>query len=166
MDDFIGDTFLFNATAKEIWDAITLAYSDLQYSSQVFELRNRTRDLTQGNQTVTQYFNSLKKLWKELNLFNNLAWKDPDDGIMYNRMLARDRVSDFLAGLNIVLDEVRGRLSGLKPVPSIDEAFTEVRRKESRKRVMLGHNRDLVTLGIDSSAMASKTDSRSTKKGV
>lgn len=161
----IGDTFLFYATTKEIWDAVTLAYLDLQDSSQVFELSNRARDLMQANQTVTQYFNSLKKLWQELDLFNNLAWKDPKDGIMYNRMLARDRVYDFLAGLNKDLDAVHSRLSGLKPVPSIDEAFAEVRCKESRKHVMLGNHRDSLTSGANSSAMAAKIDSRPTKKG-
>lgn len=33
MDDSIGDTFLFYATTKEIWAAVTLAYLDLQDSS-------------------------------------------------------------------------------------------------------------------------------------
>lgn len=98
-------------------------------------------------------------------VFNNLAWKDPKDGVMYNWMLARDRVYDFLAGLNKDLDEVRGQLSGLKPMPSIDEAFAEVRCEESRKRVMLGNHRDSLTSGADSSAMVSKTDSWPTKKG-
>ena len=80
-------------------------------------------------------------------------------------MLARDRVYDFLAGLNKDLDEVRGQLSGLKPMPSIDEAFAEVRCEESRKRVMLGNHRDSLTSGADSSAMVAKTGSWPTKKG-
>jgi len=47
------------------------------------------------------------------------------------------RVFDFLHGLNPDLDEVMGRLLGTKPFPSIREVFAEVRREESRKRVML-----------------------------
>jgi len=52
-------------------------------------------------------------------------------------MLDKERVFDFLHGLNIELDEVRGRLLGAKPFPSIQEDFAELRREESRKKVML-----------------------------
>ena len=45
MEDRIGDTNLFYSTAKGIWDAINLAYSDLENSSQMLKLRNRARDL-------------------------------------------------------------------------------------------------------------------------
>ena len=41
-------------------------------------------------------------------------------------------------GLNKSLDEVRGRLLGTKPLPSLREVFSEVHREESRKRVMMG----------------------------
>lgn len=50
---------------------------------------------------------------------------------------------DFLHGLNSELDEVRGRLLGMKPFPTIREVFAEVRREESKKKVMFsksGHS--------------------------
>ena len=47
---------LFYFTAKEIWDVLYRAYSDVMDSSQIFELRNRARDLRQGDQSITQYF--------------------------------------------------------------------------------------------------------------
>ena len=53
MEDAIGETYLFHPTAKDIWDAVSLAYSDLADSSQVFELRNRARNLRQGDMSVT-----------------------------------------------------------------------------------------------------------------
>jgi len=52
-------------------------------------------------------------------------------------MLEKERFVDFLQGLNPELDEGRGRLLGTKPLPSLREAFAEVRREESRKKVML-----------------------------
>ena len=44
---------------------------------------------------------------------------------------------DFLHRLNSDLDEVQGRLLGIKPFPFIREAFVEVRREESRKKVLV-----------------------------
>ncbi|XP_073132836.1 uncharacterized protein [Henckelia pumila] len=137
MEESIGETYLFHLSAKDIWDAVTLAYSDLEDSSQVFEQRNQIRNMRQGDGTVTQYFSALKKLWHEMDLFTVCKWNDPDDGVLYRKMLAKNRVYDFLAGLDRSLDEVRGRILGIKTLPSIDEVFAEVRREESRKRVML-----------------------------
>ena len=43
-------------------------------------------------------------------------------------------------GLDKSLDEVRGRILGTKPLPSLREAFSKVRREESCKRVMMGQS--------------------------
>lgn len=71
-------------------------------------------------------------------MFNNCNWKDPEDAVLYKQMLDKDRIYDFLAGLNKELDEVRGRLLGMRPLLSIKEIFAGVCREESRKCVMLG----------------------------
>ncbi|RVW82435.1 putative mitochondrial protein [Vitis vinifera] len=55
-------------------------------------------DFRQGEQSVTQYYNTLTR----------------------------------------ELDDVRGRIMGIKPLPSLREAFSKVRREESRKKVMMG----------------------------
>ena len=115
---------LFYLIAKGIWDAVQLAYSDYEDTSQVFELRNRARNLKQENLDVTQYFNSLKKLWQELDLFQSCNWKDPEDPALCKKMLAKERIYDFLAGLNRDLDEILGT----KLQMHIDEIFAEVRR--------------------------------------
>ena len=79
-------------------------------------------------------------MWQELDLFNLCEWRDPEDGVLYQNIVARERVYDFLAGLNRELDEVGGRILGLKPLPSIDEVFAEVRREENRRSVMLAES--------------------------
>jgi len=56
---------------------------------------------------------------------------------IYSQMLEKEWIFDLLLGLNKDLDEVRGRLLSTKPFASICEVFAEVRREESRIRVML-----------------------------
>ncbi|RVW59858.1 Retrovirus-related Pol polyprotein from transposon RE1 [Vitis vinifera] len=53
------------------------------------------------------------------------------------------RVFKFLLGLNKNLDEIRGRIMGVKPLRSLREAFSEVRREESRKNLMMGSHQQL-----------------------
>lgn len=146
MEPNIGQTYLFYQTAAELWEAVKETYSDLENSSQLFELRNMARNLKQGDMDVTHYFNSLKNLWQELDLFNECEWRCIDDGARYKKLVDKDRIYDFLAGLNKELDDVRGRILGTKPLPSIREIFAEVRREESRKRVMLGEPKSLIHL--------------------
>ena len=49
----------------------------------------------------------------------------------------------FLLGLNKNLDEIRGRLMGVKPLRSLREAFFEVHCEESKKKLMMGSHQQL-----------------------
>ena len=63
MEDNIADTYILFPTAKRIWDAVTMAYSDLENTSQMFELRNKIRTLKQGESDVTGYYHEATRLW-------------------------------------------------------------------------------------------------------
>ena len=110
------------------------------------------RNLKQGDMDVTHYFNSLKNLWQELDLFNECEWSCIDDGARYKKLVDKDRIYDFMAGLNKELDDVRGRILG-----------TKVRREESHKWVMLGEPKTLTTHKM--SALAIQRPNNSNKCG-
>ena len=118
-------------------------YSDLENSSQSFEIRSAIRNNKQGNSNVTDYFNTLVELWHEMVLFYTIAWENAADSIKYNKMVEKDLIFDFLYGLNSDLDEVCGRILGTKPLPTLREVFAELRREESRCKVMLQSADDL-----------------------
>ncbi|XP_052207458.1 uncharacterized protein LOC127811542 [Diospyros lotus] len=103
---------------------------------------------------VIEYFNVLVELWHEMDMFYTISWESPTDSNKYNKMIEKDRIFDFLHGLNPDLDELRGRILGTKPLPSLKEVFAEVRREESRHKVMLQHQIDPV-LPHQNSALAS-----------
>ena len=125
MEDHIVEIYLLYSTAQSIWDVVSLAYSDLEDTSQMFYLRSKARNLRQADDYVTTYFNSLKKLWQELDLFNQLNWKDPKDANIYRLMLACEWIYDSLARLNHSLDDVHGRIISTKPLSDLDEIFAQ-----------------------------------------
>ncbi|RVW94161.1 Retrovirus-related Pol polyprotein from transposon RE1 [Vitis vinifera] len=98
MNNDIGENFLLFGTAKDIWDATKETYSSSENTSELFQVESALHDFRQGEQSVTQYYNTLTR----------------------------------------ELDDVRGRIMGIKPLPSLREVFSEVRREESRKKVMMG----------------------------
>ncbi|RVX10632.1 hypothetical protein CK203_016941 [Vitis vinifera] len=152
MTNDIGENFLLYGTAKEIWDAAKETYSNNENTSELFEVESVLHDFRQGELTVTQYFNTLNRYWQQLDLFEEHNWSCPGDRIRYRQIIERKRIYKFLIGLNKNLDEVRGRILGSKPLLNIREAFSEVQREESRKKIMMG-SQDSVT-NPESSALA------------
>ena len=111
------------STAKELWDNINQMYFDFDNQSQVYELETKLREIQQGENIVTKYFNTLKGLWQDLDLFMDYEWKYLEDGKHYIKMVERSRIFKFLVGLNIDFDEVRGRIIGRQPLPLNGEVF-------------------------------------------
>ncbi|KAG6492095.1 hypothetical protein ZIOFF_047045 [Zingiber officinale] len=117
-------TWLVNSMEEEIG-------ANYMFDSKLGELR-------QGEEPVTKYFNSLKRIWQDLDLFDAYEWKNIEDGRYHKKTVEDSRIFKFLAGLNVEFDEVRGRIIGGRPLPSLGEVFSEVIREESRRNVMLG----------------------------
>ena len=130
----VGENFLLYKTAKEIWDAARETYSSSENTSELFEVETRLHDLRQGELTVTQYFNTLTRYWQHLDMFEIYSWKCPDDSALYKKIVEQKRTFKFLLGLNKDLDEVRGRIMGIKPLPTIREAFSEVQRERAEEK--------------------------------
>ncbi|KAL6326273.1 hypothetical protein AAG906_004770 [Vitis piasezkii] len=103
-------------------------------------------DLRQGDSTHIEYFNILTRYWQQLDIYEEL------------KVIEKERIYKFLLGLNKNLDEVHGRVLSIKPLPNVREVFSEIRREESRQKVMLGtqnssknlENSALVARGIQS----------------
>ncbi|XP_030442099.2 uncharacterized protein LOC115664291 [Syzygium oleosum] len=156
MEPTIGKPHLFLPTAKDVWDVVRETYSDLENSSQIFELKTKLWQLNRGIREVTIYYNEMVTLWQELDQCYDDTWKSPTDCKRQMKREENDRVYMFLAGLNRSLDEVRGRILGRKPLPSIREVFSEVRREESRRRIMLHDSETSVSSISENSALVSR----------
>lgn len=76
----------------------------------------------------------------------------PNDSVRHMRQ-ENDRIFVFLAGVTKDLDEVRGRILDQKPLLSLREVFSEVRREEGQCRVMLrDHTTEEISLETEPSA--------------
>ncbi|KAH7657630.1 RNA-directed DNA polymerase protein [Dioscorea alata] len=154
MTNETGENFMYYKTAKEIWEAAHDTYSNKDNTSAVFEIKGILGDLRQGESSVTDYFNQLMRCWQQLDILENVSWNCVADGKQYKQIQEKERIYKFLLGLNQELDEVHGRILSTKPMSSVREAFAEIRREETRRKVMLG-----MTTGqpnIEGSALAVK----------
>ncbi|XP_040950839.1 uncharacterized protein [Gossypium hirsutum] len=79
----------------------------------------------------------MMSLWQELDQCYNDEWECPGDGVKAMKKEENERAYLFLAGLNKEFDEVRSRILGKKPLPKLRDIFSEVRREETRRKVIL-----------------------------
>ncbi|XP_073315737.1 uncharacterized protein [Primulina huaijiensis] len=134
----VGENFLLYETAKDVWEVVRETYSSSNNTSELSAIESALHDLRQGKLSVTQYYNALTKQWQQLDVFETHAWKCMEDGLRYRKIVEQKRTFKFLLGLNKELDDVRGRVMSVKPFLGLREAFAEIRREESRKKVMMG----------------------------
>lgn len=92
----------------------------------------------QGDRDVTTHYNKKFMLRQELDLCYEDDWDCTANSFRHKKRKENDGVYVFLAGLNQELDKVRDRILGRKPLPSIRDIFSEVRREETRRKVMFG----------------------------
>lgn len=129
MEPNISRRYLWFKTTKEVWDAAKKMYSDLGNASQIFELRSKLMEMKQGSNSVTRYFSDIQDLWQELDLFLETSIICVECTAKVQANVEKERVFDFLAGLNSNLDDVRGRVVARDPFPSPEDAFAEGVRK-------------------------------------
>ncbi|XP_073132807.1 uncharacterized protein [Henckelia pumila] len=148
----ISENCLLFRTAYEIWEAVRETFSCKDNTAELFEIKELFHDLRQGESTVTAYFTNLSRYWQKVDLLESHTWKCSTDGENYRKIIETKRVFKLLFGLNKSLDEVRGQVLSTKPLPSVREMLSEVRREEIRRKVMLIK---MSPNTLDSSALAS-----------
>nr|CAN61281.1 hypothetical protein VITISV_018008 [Vitis vinifera] len=115
----VSDTHMFLTIAKEIWDSICRTYSKACDAAQVYEIKVKTSATKQGSRTVTECANSLKNLWQELDHYRVSEMKCLKDTAILKNFIEKDRVYDFLAGLNPEFDQVRVQILGKEETISL-----------------------------------------------
>jgi gag-polypeptide of LTR copia-type/Retrotransposon gag protein len=60
--------FFFFPTTKEVLDAIKNTFFDESDNTQIYELQMRLRGCTQSGRSLKEYYNTLQRLWREIDL--------------------------------------------------------------------------------------------------
>ncbi|CAN1840015.1 hypothetical protein LINPERHAP1_LOCUS35936 [Linum perenne] len=152
----IGENFLLHSTAQAIWEAARTIYSTVDNSSALFEVETQLFHLKQGDKDATEYFNMLGRYWLQLDMYETHIWDTPADQARFKRYIEKKRTLYFLLGLNQNLDDVKGRIMAKQPFPTLSEAFSEIKREESRRQLM---NPEIRAQG-ESSALAVRSHQR------
>ena len=73
----------------------------------MFEIKNTVIYLKQGD-LCHRVYRTKTNLWQELDLFYKDDWHCGDDWVKCQKIVDKERVIEFVAGLNRDLDDARG----------------------------------------------------------
>ncbi|KAI5442315.1 hypothetical protein KIW84_011401 [Lathyrus oleraceus] len=128
---------MYLSSAKAIWEYLRRSYSMKQDMSACYDLKRKIFNTKQGNLSITEYFGVLNGFWIELDQYQNLKMECSKDTATLNTVVERDRIFDFLAGLNAEFDPIRVQILGKEKFPDLNEVFYTVRSEETRRQAML-----------------------------
>ncbi|XP_016478697.2 uncharacterized protein LOC107800067 [Nicotiana tabacum] len=118
----IHRTFVYSEFTKGIWKELETRYGKAD-EARVFELKKEVAHITQGDLDIPSYFNKLKQLWDELaSLSASSDDKCTCGGSL--RSEEKQKVYQFLMGLNDTYVQVRSNILMIKPLPSIDTVYS------------------------------------------
>jgi hypothetical protein len=129
--------YMFLVTAKDIWDAVRQTYSKVKDAALIYEIKMKLSMTKQGNMMVIEYYNIMKSFWLELDYYQDFKMQCSEDAVILKNYVERERIFEFLAGLNIEFDQMRVQILGKESLPSLNEVFSVIRAEEGRRTVML-----------------------------
>lgn len=128
----IGANCIHYPTPKEFWDSVNEMYSDMGNTSQEYELNLRIGEIKQGRDSVTKYFNNLKRNRQDLDVYYTHEWKTPEDSKYHNQVSEEGRIFKLLDGQKDEVDDVQAWIIGIETLRLIGEFLSKVRREKTR----------------------------------
>ena len=114
----VSGTCMFLTRAREIWETVRQTYSKMQDVALIYEIKTKITT-KQGTLSITEYYNVMKGLWLELDYYQNFQMKCSEDAAMLLKSVERERLFEFLAGLNLKFNQVRVQVLGKETLPSL-----------------------------------------------
>ncbi|XP_071740828.1 uncharacterized protein [Rutidosis leptorrhynchoides] len=135
----IKNSVKYAATARDIWTDLDERFNK-ENAPRVYELRRTITTIHQENMTVSSYYTKLRGIWDEMQSANpiptctcNGCTCDLVKSI--NSMRDKEKLYDFLMGLNEEYNTIRSQILSMSPLPKLSAAFHMVNQDE-RQRIV------------------------------
>ncbi|KAK9714933.1 hypothetical protein RND81_06G131800 [Saponaria officinalis] len=127
----VKEGFMSAKSTKQLWTEIFERYRQSN-GPLLYQLKKELRNITQDNSSVAEYFNKLKRNWEDIEELESVP--ECSCGIMEKcacqilkkllEVASKEKVMTFLMGLNESYDMLRTNILSLKPLPTINRAYS------------------------------------------
>lgn len=126
---------MYASSAKVVWDDLFERFNKVD-GSRTFNLHKEIATLSQGTSSVSVYYSKLKGLWEEFEALVPIPRCSYEGSKEYSVHHQNLKLFQFLMGLNDSYLQARSQILMLKPVPSVNQAYSMILSDESQMSVV------------------------------
>ncbi|PWA90295.1 gag-polypeptide of LTR copia-type [Artemisia annua] len=139
MEKNIRNSVKYAGTASEIWSDLNERFGK-ESAPRAYELKQKIASTRQGGATVSTYFTQLRSIWDEFQSINSFPRCSCDKcecgiGKRINEHQEKERLYEFLMGLDAEFTVIRTQILATKPTPSLGTAYHMVAEDERQRAV-------------------------------
>ncbi|XP_071719068.1 uncharacterized protein [Rutidosis leptorrhynchoides] len=140
MEKEIKMSVKYAITARDIWTDLQERF-DKENAPRAYELRRSVSMIHQDNQTISAYYTKLRTIWDEIASVSpiptctcNACTCELSKSI--GKMRDKERLYNFLMGLNDEYNGIRSQILSSDPLPSVMAAFHLVNQDEQQRIIV------------------------------
>lgn len=103
---------------------------------QIFDLSSQANTLKQNRDSLEVFYGKLITIWKEIDRRQPNAMIHAEDITIFNTFIQKQRLFQFLAGINETFDKEKRDSLNQDPLPTVEMAYATIRREISRRGIM------------------------------
>ncbi|KAF7148530.1 hypothetical protein RHSIM_Rhsim03G0044200 [Rhododendron simsii] len=135
----IATSVIYAETSAEVWADLQERFSQGN-DSRIYQIKQEIGEHRQGQQSISVYYTKLKALWDELSSYHQMVICTCGGLENLNKRDEKEKVMQFLMGLNENYGPVRGQILLMQPLPDTRRVYSLVLQQEKQIEVSL--NRD------------------------
>lgn len=120
-----------NAPAKAIWDFLRDRYQTTGLSHQYQLLSQLDRMRQEPGQSINGFLSQIYAVWDQISL-SEPSWTSTTDAALFADYRDQQRLIQFLMALTTDFEPVRASLLHRTPLPTLDQAISELLSEETR----------------------------------
>ncbi|XP_059626893.1 uncharacterized protein LOC132269658 [Cornus florida] len=118
-------------SAKSIWNFLKHRYTTIDLAHQYQLLTNLHNKTQQPGQSISTFVYEMHAIWDQLSL-SEPTWSCASDATKFTTYRDEQRVIMFLMALQPSFEPVRASLPHRHPLPTLEDAITELLSEETR----------------------------------
>lgn len=126
--------YLYSDSAYQIWTELEERFGQSNGAS-FYQLQRENCSISQGNNDIATYFTRMKRSWDELSIVSELPACTCGSAQSLVKFLQDQKLIQFLMGLNSEYNTIRGNILMMKPLPSINQAYSLLMQDEKQREV-------------------------------
>ncbi|XP_009803508.1 uncharacterized protein [Nicotiana sylvestris] len=127
-------------TTRNLWNSLEHRFGQSN-GAKLYQLQKEISTSVQGNNNISSYFTTLKKLWDEMDSLSSHLNCSCDCACGGKAKVAKfledQRILQFLMGLNDVYAQARGNNIMMSPLPSMDFAYSLLLQDENQREAFV-----------------------------